>query len=209
MKKFLFYSLLLSQLSLMAQERIPCNQAFKKLMEGNKRFMQDLSLHPDRTSERRQELTSNQTPFACILGCADSRVSPEIIFDQGIGDLFIVRVAGNVVGPIEMESIEYSVHYLHACMILVLGHENCGAVNAVLAGQTQDIETIAKYVEPSLKATPCGGEGRLECAVKANARATAERIKKDPSFVQMIKENKLQVMAGYYNFHTGKVEILN
>lgn len=193
----------------MAQGRVPCDQAFQRLMDGNKRFMDDMAEHADRTSDKRQELTTTQTPFACILGCADSRVSPEIIFDQGIGDLFIVRVAGNIVGPIEMESVEYSVHFLGACMILVLGHENCGAVNAVMAGQTKDIENIAKYIEPALKATPCVGENKLECVVKANAKATAEKIKKDEKFAKLIKENKLKVMAGYYNFHTGKVEILN
>lgn len=208
MKKKLLFLMLLLQVGLMAQEKLTCDQALQKLIDGNKRFTEDKSLHPDRTSERRQELVSTQEPFACIVGCSDSRVSPEILFDQGIGDLFIVRVAGNVIEEIEMESVEYSVHYLGACLVMVLGHENCGAVKTVLSGQTKDIEAIAKHITPAIRDTKCAPNEQLECSIKANAKASAEVIKKDAKFAKLISENKLKVVAGYYNFHSGKVELL-
>jgi carbonic anhydrase len=208
-KKFLLCSLLLLQAGIMAQDKMSCQQAFQRLLDGNKRFREDASIHPDRTAERRLELTQTQAPFACIVGCADSRVAPDIIFDQGIGDLFVVRIAGNVIGPIEMESVEYSVHHLGACMIIVMGHENCGAVNAVMQGQTHEIEDLAKLINPVIKSTPCSEPGRLECLIKANAKAGADMLRKDKKFAQMLKDNKLMIVAGYYNFHSGQVEILN
>ena len=94
-----------------------------------------------------------QKPFAIILGCSDSRVSPEILFDQGIGDLFIVRVAGNVAGPVELDSIEYAALYLKSSLVLVLGHENCGAITAVLDGQTKEIEHVADLIAPAIQGT--------------------------------------------------------
>jgi carbonic anhydrase len=213
-KKFLICSLLLWQVSAMAQDnmsqqKMTCQQGYQKLMDGNKRFMEDASLHPDRTSERRLELTTTQMPFACILGCADSRVAPDIIFDQGIGDLFVVRVAGNVAGATEVESVEYSVHHLGACIIMVLGHESCGAVKAVAAGQGAVIPNIAKLIDPALKDSTCQGNDKIECFIKANARANANVLRKDEKLAKLVRENKLMILAGYYNFHTGKVEILN
>ncbi|HUD00945.1 MAG TPA: carbonic anhydrase, partial [Rhabdochlamydiaceae bacterium] len=136
MKKIALLFLALIQMSVYG---LTPDKALETLMDGNQRFSQDKSLHSDRNSERRQELVSKQTPYAIILGCSDSRVAPEIVFDQGIGDLFIVRVAGNVVGPLELDSIEYSALYLHSSLVMVLGHESCGAIKAVLAGTTKDI----------------------------------------------------------------------
>jgi carbonic anhydrase len=119
----------LGQLSL---DAMTCEMGLQRLKEGNQRYVEDKLIHPDRTSERREALQSKQQPFAIIVGCSDSRVAPEIVFDQGVGDLFIVRVAGNVVGPIELDSIEYAAEYLKSCLIVVMGHQNCGAVDAVM-----------------------------------------------------------------------------
>lgn len=182
--------------------------ALKNLVEGNQRFYQDKSLHPDRTGERRLELTAHQAPFATIVGCSDSRVAPEILFDQGIGDLFIVRVAGNVVGPIELDSIEYSVIYLHSSLIMVLGHENCGAVKAVVDGTTKDIEAVAELIQPAAQATQKEKKDRLEKTIKLNAKMVADQLQKSPVLSKMIAEKKLSVVGGYYDFHTGKVELL-
>ncbi len=182
--------------------------ALQKLVDGNQRFSQDESLHPDRTSERRDELKTLQQPFACIVGCSDSRVSPEIIFDQGIGDLFIVRVAGNVIGPLELDSIDYSAIYLHSSIVVVLGHENCGAIDAVLKGTTKDIEAVAKLLQPAAQATKDQKGNRLEDTIKANVRLVVEQLKKTRVISQYIKEKKLTVVGGYYNFHTGLVELL-
>lgn len=203
--KMLFLSILAT--GYLHAETLP-EASFKRLVEGNRRFMNDQSLHPDRTAERREELSSKQEPFATILGCSDSRVSPEILFDQGIGDLFIVRVAGNVVGPIELDSIEYSVLYLHSSVVVVLGHEDCGAVKAVLEGKTQDIEAVASLIEPAVKATDKDKGNRLEKTIKRNASLIAEQLKKSSVLKRLIEENKLSVKEGYYNFHTGQVEFL-
>lgn len=179
-------------------------EALQTLIEGNERFSNDKSLHPDRTSERREETAEKQEPFAVILGCSDSRVAPEIIFDQGIGDLFIVRVAGNVVGAIEMASIEYSAIYLHSCLVIVLGHESCGAVKAVMAGTVKNIEPVAKLIQPAIK--DAGGD--LENAIKANVRKVVEQLEKNKVLKGLITSEKLLIKGGYYNFHNGKVELL-
>jgi carbonic anhydrase len=183
------------------------DQALASLMEGNQRFSKDKSLHLDRTSERRQELLSKQSPSAIILGCSDSRVAPEIVFDQGIGDLFIVRVAGNVVGPLEQDSIEYSALYLNSSIIMVLGHENCGAINAVISGNTKDIESVAELIQPAADAT-VNQKNRLENTIKTNAHMMAEQLRNSPVLKALIDKKKLNVVEAYYNFHTGKVELL-
>lgn len=180
-----------------------------RLKEGNLRFIAETSHHPNRCSERRLETADTQEPFATIVGCSDSRVAPEIIFDQGIGDLFIVRVAGNVVGPVEQDSIEYSVLILKSPLILVVGHQNCGAVNAVLSGQTKDIEAVAKLVQPAVDEAQKQKGDKLLNAIQNNARNVAKQLRKQKLFKKMIKEKKLGVKAAYYSFETGKVEILS
>ncbi len=184
-------------------------EALQMLVEGNKRFVADQSLHPDRAAERRKETAEHQEPFAAILGCSDSRVSPEIIFDQGLGDLFIVRVAGNVMGPIELDSLEYSALYLHSSVILVLGHENCAAVKAVLHGTTKDIESVAVLIEPAARKTKDQTKNRLENTIQMNVKMVVEQLKKSPVLSRLIKEKKLTVAGGYYNFHDGTVQILS
>ncbi len=183
-------------------------KALQTLVEGNKRFSTDKSLHPDRTRERREETANKQEPFAIILGCSDSRVAPEIIFDQGIGDLFIVRVAGNVVSPIVLDSIEFSAIYLHSSIILVLGHENCGAVNAVIQGTTKDIENVAEIIQPAAACTAHQPGNRLESTIKVNAQLMANQLKKSPALSRLISEKKLSILPAYYNFHSGQVELL-
>jgi carbonic anhydrase len=177
-------------------------------MDGNQRFSQDKSLHSDRNSERRQELVSKQTPYAIILGCSDSRVAPEIVFDQGIGDLFIVRVAGNVVGPLELDSIEYSALYLRSSLVMVLGHESCGAIKAVLAGTTKDIESVAELIQPAAQATKNQDGDRLINTIKTNAKMMADQLRKSAVLGPMVAKKKLNIVAAYYDFHTGKVELL-
>jgi carbonic anhydrase len=205
MKKIAAVLFALVQISLFS---LTPDQALQSLVEGNQRFSKDKSLHLDRTSERRQELISKQAPFAIIVGCSDSRVAPEIIFDQGIGDLFIVRVAGNVVGPLEQDSVEYSALYLNSSVIMVVGHENCGAIKAVLAGTTKDIESVAELIQPAADATKNQKANRLENTIKTNAKMMAEQLKNSPVLSALIAKKKLSVVAAYYNFHTGKVELL-
>lgn len=182
--------------------------AFKRLQEGNVRFCSDKSIHPDRTAEKRLETTTKQEPFAAILGCSDSRVSPEILFDQGIGDLFIIRVAGNVAGPIELASVEYAALYLHSSLIVVLGHQNCGAVKAVLDGASKDIEPIAELITPAIKDAKKQKGDLLTNSIKENVEDVVEFLKNNPSLKEKISSGELMIKGGYYNFETGKVEFL-
>lgn len=182
----------------------------EKLMEGNKRYVQDAMQHPRRDTNRREALVASQEPFAIIVGCSDSRVAPEIIFDQGVGDLFVVRVAGNVIGPLELDSIDYSAIYLHSSVILVLGHENCGAVDAVIKGTTKDIESVAKLIEPAVSSERQKKASNLLIAsIKQNAINMKEYLLTTPAIKKLISEEKIEVHAGYYNLDTGLVELLN
>ena len=185
---------------------VTTQEALERLIQGNKRYVADELKNPDRSSFRRLEVQQKQNPYATIVGCSDSRVPPEIVFDAGIGDLFIVRVAGQVVGPVELDSIEYSVKYLGSSAILVLGHESCGAVTAVLKGETADIENIAQLIEPAIDTLK---KKTVENAVKANVRYTVAHLKEIPVIKQSIKEKKIEVIGGYYHLSDGHVEILN
>ena len=180
-----------------------------RLMEGNDRYVKDLLEHPNRTSERREAVSAKQEPFAVIVGCADSRVAPEILFDQGVGDLFVVRVAGNVVGPLELESIEYAAAHLHSSIVLVMGHESCGAVDAVTQGQTKDIAMIAKLIKPAVqevkKENP---KDFLNACVKRNAVRMKGILLQSSILQKLIKEDKIEIHAAYYDLQTGSVEIL-
>ena len=151
----------------------------------------------------------DQKPFAAILGCSDSRVAPEILFDQGIGDIFVVRVAGNVAGPIEMDSLDYATYYLGASLILVLGHERCGAVQAVLNNQSKAIESVAALIEPAVKSIENKKEDSLTLAVKANVKSVVAYLKSTPVIAELVKQGKVEVVGGFYDLNTGKVEIIN
>lgn len=191
-----------------AETRITPDMALQRLMIGNQRFYQDQMSHADHSRDRREDTASLQKPFAVILGCSDSRVLPEIIFDQGIGDLFVIRVAGNVVGPLELDSIEYSVLVNGSSVIVVLGHENCGAVKAVLAKTTKDIEAIAALIEPAIAQVNPQAPNAVETAVKANVHAVVEQLKQSTPISTFMRDNKLKVVGAYYNLRTGKVDLV-
>lgn len=195
--------------SLFAQLTNP-QDAYKKLMEGNQRYVDGKSIHPDQSPERRGKLVGKQEPFAIIIGCSDSRVPPEIIFDQGIGDLFVVRVAGNIAGPIELDSIEFAADILKAPFILVLGHQNCGAVKAVMAGEgfSEDIENISPFIEKAVKKAKDLPGDRLTNTIKTNVQLVVEYLSGTPVLKELIKKGSLKIIGGYYELEEGKVEIL-
>ncbi|MFS8564269.1 MAG: hypothetical protein LVR00_08190 [Rhabdochlamydiaceae bacterium] len=148
-------------------------------------------------------------PFAVIVGCSDSRVSPEIIFDQTIGDLFVVRVAGNVIGPIELDSIEYSVDKLDTPLVVILGHQKCGAVSAVLSGSgDEDIESIAPYIQEAVDETKNMTGDPLTNAIKANVTNGIKTLKKSRVIGALLKSKKLKIVGAYYELATGKVQQL-
>ncbi len=180
--------------------------ALNRLKEGNQHYVSDALQNPDRSVARRDELRLKQQPFAVIVGCSDSRVPPEIIFDQGVGSLFVVRVAGQVAGPVELGSIDYAVKYLGARLVLVLGHESCGAVTAVVEGNTKDIEDVANLIKPALNKS---NTKTIESAVKANIRWVVAYLKKTSLINQLIGEGKVDVVGGYYHLSDGHVEFLD
>jgi len=190
--------------------------ALERLMEGNRRFVAAKSEHPNDTARRREELKDSQHPFAIVLGCADSRVSPELVFDQGLGDVFVVRVAGNVADPALTGSVSYAVHHLHVPVLVVLGHQNCGAVKAALmtptelANEPQDIQALVHYVEPSLKdvSPQLSGDQKLRAAIKANVRRTVTELEQAPSVKEAVAGHHLKIVGGVYDLESGKVELL-
>ncbi len=181
-------------------------EVLERLIEGNQRYATNEFESPDRASMRRMEVSKEQTPFAVVVGCSDSRVPPEIIFDQGLGDLFVVRVAGQVVGPIELDTIEYGLKYLGASLVFILGHQSCGAVTAVLDGKTEDIEEIANLIRPAIALDK---DKSVEQAVKDNVHYVVDHLEKTPLIQKMQSEGKVDVVGGYYQLLDGKVEILH
>ncbi len=186
-------------------------QALQKLFEGNTRFVASHALHPNQTAKRRSELTAGQHPFAVVVGCADSRVPPEIIFDQGLGDLFVIRVAGNIVDDVVLGSIEYAVEHLGVPLVMVLGHESCGAVTASIQGGEPHghIGSIVKAIQPAVEQAKEQSGDLLVNAIQTNVARVVEHIKTvAPILSQAVKEEKVQVVGGYYNLDTGEVVVL-
>jgi carbonic anhydrase len=184
------------------------DKALEKIKEGNRRFVDDKSPQCSSSqNDRRKVLQNMQEPFAIILGCSDSRVPPEILFDQGIGDLFIIRVAGNVLGQSELDSMTFAVKALGSSLIVVLGHENCGAIKAVWKKQADIIPFINKKILPAIdfKDPKC----TLACQTKNNIKYIVDQIKKSETFFSEINNNTLKVIGAYYPFISGKVEFLD
>jgi carbonic anhydrase len=191
--------------------------ALKRLMAGNARYVAGKAIHPDADLVRRASLANGQHPFATVLACADSRVAPELIFDEGLGDIFDVRVAGNIVDDAVMGSIEYAVLHLSCPLVVVLGHESCGAVTATLAaidgkGSAEDAQTkigaLAAAIMPAARSAPAGPQ-RLDAAVVANARSQATRLlNESPTVKSHAASGKLKVVAARYDLHNGKVTLL-
>ncbi len=206
MLKFVFVCVLFLSSHLSALDPA---QALEKLVQGNRRFQVNELACQNQTENRRQELIDNQTPFAVVVACSDSRVAPEIIFDQAIGDLFVVRVAGNVVGPFEMESIEYAVDHLGSSCIIVVGHKNCGAVEAVIQKQIQDIPYIAQMINPSVtKAKATNPPNLLKTSIEFNAEAMSQLVGESSIVKNLVSQGKVKVYSGYYDFESGAVSIL-
>lgn len=201
--------LLLLTLNLVAVE-IPPPEALRRLKAGNLRYIDDQSKYPNRGQERREMVYSTQMPYAIILSCSDSRVPPEIVFDQGIGDLFVVRNAGNVIDPVVLDSIEYAALHLGSSIIVVMGHENCGAVSAVVDGKTQDIEAVARIIQPAVnEARKKDPKNLVYTSVIDNAKRMKEKLLRTPMLKSFVKKDQMRVFAAYYSLETGKVYFLD
>jgi carbonic anhydrase len=190
-------------------------ESLTKLMEGNKRFISGEVSKKDIGEKRRQELAKGQQPFATVLSCADSRVAPEIIFDQGLGDIFIVRVAGNVVESTTLGSIEYGVEHLHTPLLVILGHESCGAVKATLDAKGRpegNIGAILKKIMPAVNKAKLAGKDKdetLNIAVQENVKNTYRDIMKSRIVRELVHEGKLKVIGAEYYIGTGRFELID
>jgi len=194
--------------------------ALHELIAGNERFVQGRLLHPRQSGQRRAELAEKQEPFAVVLGCADSRVPPEVLFDQGLGDLFAVRVAGNTAAePVVLGSIEYAAEHLGSVLVMVLGHESCGAVKAAIAAVTEGADepgSIGDVVAPivpvvkgvSDEAPDLSAEDLLSRSIRANVERNVEELKRVPLLSHLIEDGKLKIVGAEYEFHSGRVALV-
>jgi carbonic anhydrase len=192
------------------------NAALKRLLAGNQRFVQQKLEHPHQSQTRLQEVATAQHPFATLLSCADSRVPAEILFDLGIGDLFDVRIAGNIVTVEALGSIEYAAAMLGTPLIMVLGHERCGAVTAAVKGKPLpgQISSFAKAISPAIaqlnnnKSNHKSENDLVENAVVANVRYQVKKLERSDLLTQLVREGKLQIVGGRYDLDTGEVAIV-
>ena len=182
------------------------NNFWQKLIDGNNRFVDEKLEHPHQDAKRREEIAEKQKPFAVILSCADSRVPPEVVFDQGLGDIFVVRVAGNIISDEVLGSIEYGVEHLHVKLLVVLGHERCGAVDAALSKMEfpEHISSLVNAIRPAIT-----GISDLDEAVTANVKYVVKQLKTSkPVLEEAFKDGHLQILGARYDLDDGSVDVL-
>jgi len=200
---------------------IPAKEALERLRDGNRRFVSEVR-NSEASQTRRREVVDSQEPFAIILGCSDSRVPAEIVFDQGLGDLFVIRVAGNIVAPSQIGSVEFAAERFHTRLVVVLGHSQCGAIEATLEelqrpteNQSKNLHSIVDRVRPaveglletSLRNDP---HALLHQAVRANVRASANQLRHGSEILeQLIHSSGLRVVGAEYSLETGIVEFFD
>lgn len=184
----------------------------ERLEVGNARFVSGYPIHPDETPKRIRDLKKGQHPFAVVVSCSDSRIPPELIFDQGLGDIFTIRTAGNVIGDYELGSIEYAVEHLGCKLVVVLGHENCGAIQAFLhphgEKQHDHIEKILDYLaqEEEEQAIRQHFNEHPDWAVRANILHGVHLIKQSmPQLKPRVDRQEIRVIGSYYDMDNGKV----
>lgn len=201
---------------------IPAREALKRLQDGNRRFVANTrNFDTPEHHNRRAELAAGQQPFAIILGCSDSRVPAELVFDQGLGDLFVIRVAGNIVAPSQVGSVEFAAARYDTRLVVVLGHSQCGAILATLEelqrpteNQSRNLSSIVDRVRPSveglLKTHPSDDmDGLVEQAVRANIHVSVDHLRRGSEVLeQLIRDEGLLVVGAEYSLETGVVEFL-
>ncbi len=192
-------------------------EALERLLRGNERFVTAHERHRRQDERWLATLGAGQRPFATILGCADSRIPPELVFDQGFGDLFVVRVAGHVVGKHVLGSVEYAVSQLHTHLVMVLGHENCGAVAAALdrAHAADDdapgVHAVLDALEPAVAGVDRSLDraDRIACGVEANVRFAVRRLREAPWLADRLRAERALVVGAVVGFDTGRVRLLD
>jgi carbonic anhydrase len=188
------------------------DEALKRLMDGNQRFVSGHRLPRGDDAGRRAELATTQKPFAIVVSCSDSRVGPEVVFDQDLGDIFVIRTAGEVTDDAALGSIEYGVEHLGSRLILVLGHERCGAVTAALAAGEPPrghIAALVQAIHPAVEETRGQPGDPLDNAVRANVRDVVRHLRStEPILTKFVREGHLTIVGARYDLDTGRVEIM-
>ena len=211
MQQICVFAVLMLSISLTTNGQVAADSALKKLKEGNVRFVNQKSVHPNQDISRLKEVQSSQKPFAIIVGCSDSRVPSEIIFDQGLGDLFIVRTAGQVSSYASWGSIEFANAVLGSKLIVVMGHTKCGAVSAAckLPDVPGHIVTLINAIKPAAEIAAKMKGDTIENAVKVNVAMQVKQLQSlEPVLTKAIKNGNLKVVGAVYNLSTGIVEFL-
>jgi carbonic anhydrase len=199
---------------------VDANEALQRLRNGNSRFVNGSRIHGDSGESRRRELAEGQEPFAIILGCSDSRVPAEIIFDQGLGDLFVIRVAGNIVQPSQIGSVEFAAANFGTRLVVVLGHTQCGAITATIEQlqspgneRSANLRSIVEFIKPSVESLLEQGldaESMISMAIRANVRASAERLRHaSPIIEELERDSGLVIVGAEYSLETGTVEFFD
>ena len=168
-------------------------------------------MHPNQSFEHRLELAESEKPIAAILTCADSRVSPEIIFDQGLGDLFVLRVAGNVVNEMFVGSLEYAVEHLNVSLLMILGHSQCGNVDATIKGGQSPghIGSLVQAIKPALDRLKKQSPGWVNIVAKENVKIGVERLRtEDPILTARYEEGDIDIVGAFYDIKSGKVSLI-
>ena len=184
-------------------------ESLDRLIEGNARFVEDRLDGKLQNSSRRESLTGGQKPYAIVLSCADSRVVPELAFDTGLGELFVIRVAGNVANTSSIASIEYAVAHLDTKLIVVLGHESCGAVTAAIGGGDNgyNLNHLLAHITPAIIASV--NDASIDDIVKKNAELTViELLNRSGIIRDAVAKNEVKIVSAYYQMNTGKVDFL-
>jgi carbonic anhydrase len=184
--------------------------SLRELINGNQRFVSTGQDQPRQDAARRQEITGGQNPHTVILTCADSRVPPELIFDQGLGDLFVLRVAGNIIDPMIIASIEYAALHLETPLVVVMGHSDCGAMTATVAGGKQpgQLGGLVAVMEPAVRAARgVAADELVDQASRINARQMALDLERcEPILSNKVNSGQLRIISAFYQLTTGKVE---
>jgi carbonic anhydrase len=192
------------------------DEALARLKNGNRRFMEDKSLHLHEKASWRNQLVESQKPFATVLGCSDSRVPPELVFDVGFGDLFTIRLAGNIIAEDVIGSLQYAVAHLKTPLVVILGHEGCGAVTATVekilhkTKELEHIEALIQLIKPGLKKLDLklDHDSLLSAAVEMNVRWSMQRLSTLPEGERALREKRVTLVGGVYELVTGRIRFL-
>lgn len=191
-----------------AEEKITADSVLAELKAGNRHHVAHHYQHPHETGDRQRELVTGQHPHAEILSCSDSRVPPEVVFDQGLGDLFVIRVAGNVATDAEIGSLEYGAEHLHIPLIVVLGHQSCGAVTAAVQGGPPEghIAALVNLIKPAVEKSRGLTGDPVANAVRVNVEMVVKQLRSsNPILSELVAHGKLKIVGGVYSLETGTV----